>query len=118
MVCWGNKDNWLVTGSHPDWISAGGRANLTLPDEAKDSEFAGVGNFSFLPSVLDWAEEEARGQDEGAIDMFRSLELEKANWIMWSNIESDGKSSHMVMVLRNWDWRRSLKIITDFAAKH
>lgn len=118
LPCWGFDDKWLALSTHPDLITSSKKATLKLPSDAAGADMVAFGKFSFLPSMLNWAKENAgSARDREAIDLIRQLGLDKAEWAMWSKTDPQGTSVHTTAVLRNWEWRKALKTAMDFAAK-
>lgn len=118
MLCWGAKNEWFKLSSHPGWLTTPGKSKLQLPSEAKNAAIAGVGDFSFLPSVLKWAKSESKSKaDHDVIEMLSKLGLEKAQWAFWSEFDDETGMVRNTTVLRNWEWRKSIKPMMDYSAK-
>ncbi|MEN6370833.1 MAG: DUF3352 domain-containing protein [Armatimonadota bacterium] len=116
LPCLGSKDKWLVFGTHPTWITSTVKTDLKLPSNLKDVQFAGAGNFKFIPSVIKWAERESKGDISSykVIGFIRQLKLENATWTAWSKIDPEQGMGQSVMILQGWDWRQGLKSAMSF----
>ncbi|MEN6520552.1 MAG: DUF3352 domain-containing protein [Armatimonadota bacterium] len=119
LPCLGVRDKWLVFGTHPTWITSTVKTDLKLPSNIKDVQFAGAGNFKFIPSVIKWAEQEAKGDisSNKVIGFIRQLKLENATWTAWAKIDPEQGIGQSVMVLQGWDWRQGLKSAMSFIQK-
>jgi len=54
LLCWTAQQHWLLGASHPIWLSRpAAQPALALPDFAQDAHLALVGNFQFLPDMLE-----------------------------------------------------------------
>jgi hypothetical protein len=112
LPCWGARNQWLTFSTNPGWLANGAKCNMCMPGDVEDYQFAGVGNFEFLPSVLDWADESSPSSStKNFTDTIRRMEINKAEWVLWATINSDGSSAHSVMLLKNWSWRKALQSV-------
>ena len=115
------QDRWLEVASHPFWIHPASRApQLSLPAEASHSGLVGVGNFKWVPTVLDLIGKSAGPKDEDAkhgLDLVRGLHLETATWSTWSTTDPTGAYTRSTAVVRGFDLKGAIdNTVTQLSA--
>jgi len=112
------KDDWLVVGSNPSWLSSTSTPNLQIPADAANSPFVDTVSMQWLPSLLDLIDQQAPPTDSDAkqgLALIRSLHLETATITGYGSIDPAGKASTGTAEITNWDWHAALDAIVTAA---
>jgi len=105
------KDDWLVVGSNPSWLSSTSAPNLQLPANSEGSPVIESVSMQWLPSLLDLVQQQASADDTDVnqgLDLVRSLHLETATASCYYHIDPSGANSAGTAEVTNWDWHAAI----------
>ncbi|HEX2948932.1 MAG TPA: DUF3352 domain-containing protein [Armatimonadota bacterium] len=89
LVCWSARQQWLVGGSHPEWIAPATKP-LTLPEGSNDAILAAFGDYTYLPHVLKFMGVPAK--------TLKNIDTTKlGQWVSSMKIEEDGSAVRLDM---------------------
>jgi len=112
------KDDWLVIGSNPTWLSSTSTPNLQMPPNSDGSPIVETVSMQWLPSLLDLIQQQAPADDtdvKQGLDLVRSLHLETATASAYYHMDPTGANSAGTAEVTNWDWHAAIDAVVTAA---
>jgi len=106
LPCWTARSNWLLIGSHPNWIKCS-KTSVRLPKEAMNADAAFLVDLGFVPSFLQSRLQQSPYGTQGRVlDTVRKMNLNNACMTGWVKIDSEGRNQESVLELKGFDWTK------------
>lgn len=110
--CWSGKDDYFRFATHPICLdSLDGKCTLKLPGTAQGSYTALVAKMDFLYPLIKRLETQEGSSGDAVFT--RKLGIDNIQLVAFINISTNGKTSHGVIQINNWDWRHTMSVAID-----